>query len=575
MSKLVKAIDTLESRLAGTSLGFRFNVPPVAEPESPKATAAIDNAGKKIVVKSTTKPKRLLKSSSPGTETALSPPQLVASNQDEKSQANSNGNSGITPSPVVAESELVAVLPTFLDDEIFSKKDTCLYLYLVGNCYRRLLEKETASEPTLLGPPMVTSSSTRQSSFLAHKPLSFKATEFMSRCLKAYREACTVAAKSLEISDALRLACLYALCRALNDLSGEFQEAKAIALTTYDIGTKHGHTLTDVAVSILQRIRDEFLVLEAPAGDDEDGDDDDDSVLGDGDATDASAIGSAIVEIDGERPTNSRRKSQSGRIHKTSKKSSKRLNAALLESIEQQYTANLELAQPVITENGNSPGETTAATATIPSTMGREMQDLVLTIKRAMFIPSPVPLDSFSSGLEIFKALDTIFKVYIRGNALAGLQSTGSEVAISNRQLALSKFLLEGPFLSWRGFSSVLVDFKVLSRHDPILSIANAEIAAEKEKLASNAADDEDGEIDDDTDLAPLKAMQAAIIFLECSGRSHFKSVAMDAYLSFRFEESKEDVLEPDSWLQVYSWAGTLKPDVQKNQFWIEFLAVC
>ena len=54
--------------------------------------------------------------------------------------------------------------------------------------------------------------------------------------------------------------------------------------------------------------------------------------------------------------------------------------------------------------------------------------------------------------------------------------------------------------------------------------------------------------------------------------RSRFKSVAMDSYLSFRFEESKEDMLEPDSWLQVYSWAGTSKPDVQKINSGLNFM---
>ena len=271
---------------------------------------------------------------------------------------------------------------------------------------------------------------------------------------------------------ALRLACLYALCRALTDLTGEYQEAKAIALATYDFGTKHVHTLTDVAVDILQRLKDEFLIKEAPPLGDEDDEDDDDSVLGEANGTDASAVGSIVVGADGEKYTSNLKKSHSSR-RASLKKSNKRLNAALMESIEQQYTANVELARPSAIEDVNNL-ENIAATAPVPSTMSKELQDLVIAIKRAMFVPSPIPLDSFSSGLEIFKALDTIFKVYIRGNALAGLQSTGSEVAISNRQLALSKFLLEGPFISWRGFSSVLVDFKALSRHDPILSSANA-----------------------------------------------------------------------------------------------------
>ena len=43
-------------------------------------------------------------------------------------------------------------------------------------------------------------------------------------------------------------------------------------------------------------------------------------------------------------------------------------------------------------------------------------------------------------------------------------------------------------------------------------------VEAAADKPISNAADDDEG-IDDDTETAPLKAMQAAIIFIECSGR--------------------------------------------------------
>ena len=46
----------------------------------------------------------------------------------------------------------------------------------------------------------------------------------------------------------------------------------------------------------------------------------------------------------------------------------------------------------------------------------------------------------------------------------------------------------------------------------------------------------------------------------------------MDTFLSFRFEESKEDLLLPDPWLQVYNWVGNTKPDVQKINAGLNFL---
>ena len=136
MSKLVKVIDTLESRLAGTSLGFRFNVHPVAETEAPKVAIVADNVGvdKKTATKLVPKATHLSKSPSVRSTTSA-PTQQEGSNQNENTQNAHTIPAETTPAPV-AEVELVAVLPTFLDEEIFSKKDSCLYLYLAGNCYR-------------------------------------------------------------------------------------------------------------------------------------------------------------------------------------------------------------------------------------------------------------------------------------------------------------------------------------------------------------------------------------------------------------------------------------------------------
>ena len=66
---------------------------------------------------------------------------------------------------------------------------------------RQLLEKEVVVKPVFTEAPIAPTTPTR--SYIAHAPLSFKATEFMARCLKAYRQACAVAAKSLDISDGL------------------------------------------------------------------------------------------------------------------------------------------------------------------------------------------------------------------------------------------------------------------------------------------------------------------------------------------------------------------------------------
>jgi hypothetical protein len=280
--------------------------------------------------------------------------------------------------------------------------------------------------------------------------------EYTRRCVKAYREACSVASKSLEIYDrkyrfacihslirnsisAFRLACLYMLCKALTELDEDPVEAKLIALSTYEIGTNHTHPLNEIAVDILQRIRDDFLMAHAATVEEQE--------------VESEVLANLNVPRTG--PSNTRQKTKKIMSFST-------------------YAAdNSSKASQYVTAVHNKSKEdgvisTAALASSIPASISREMSELIITIKRGIFTPEPIPLEDISSASDIFQAADHVFRVYIRGNALAGLQTTGSEVALDNRQIALNRFLLEGPFMSWRGFVSVLTDFKVVSVHDVI-----------------------------------------------------------------------------------------------------------
>jgi hypothetical protein len=274
---------------------------------------------------------------------------------------------------------------------------------------------------------------------------------------------------------ALRLSCLYALCKALTDLDEDPIEAKLIALSTYEIGTNHSNPLNDVSIDILQKLRDEFLMVQLPGTDTTD---DDESGTNDR----SSVSNASKTDAKGDRRKASRPKSAhasttaAGDDSKHAKtgtaKPKKVLSFSTYNNSDNNSTASKYVSTSASLNNKNNANNAMSAAAlasSIPSSISREMNELIVSIKRGIFLSEPIPLEDITSAQDIFTACDHMFRVYIRGNALAGLQMTGSEVSLDNRSIALHRFLLEGPFMSWRGFVSVLTDFRVVSVHDVII----------------------------------------------------------------------------------------------------------
>lgn len=73
----------------------------------------------------------------------------------------------------------------------------------------------------------------------------------------------------------------------------------------------------------------------------------------------------------------------------------------------------------------------------------------------------PILVENIPSSSSILSALHTIFKAYIKGNALTGQMKPMNRVSIGEKELNLSDFLLQGPFLSLKGFLRFIFDFKI------------------------------------------------------------------------------------------------------------------
>ncbi len=113
---------------------------------------------------------------------------------------------------------------------------------------------------------------------------------------------------------------------------------------------------------------------------------------------------------------------------------------------------------PTHTEEGNA--ETTSAVSEIPP-VRREISNCARAVRRIVSLPVPVQLDVVSSASLILKALDKIFRTYVRGTALPGQLAGGNSVEFDGTTLSFRNFILRGPYISWKGFVHFLLDFAI------------------------------------------------------------------------------------------------------------------
>ena len=241
------------------------------------------------------------------------------------------------------------------------------------------------------------------------------------RCI-TYGKAClNNAYQNLPAVSSLRLLCAYSYCKYISDILSQYDDAIALGTKTFNEACLHTNQLEDEsALKVLQKIRDEFMNIDMVR----------------------LSFTKLNPMIEHAQPTESKR---------VAIKQTKVFKAAEKKIEEDRVSSDREIKgantwQPLIM------GEV--------SEVDKGME-LVKRLNMIISLAVPVIFETLTSSNAIFKALDQIFRVFIRGNALPGQQSGGRFVDMDGRTVSFRSFVLNGPFMSWKGFVNVMMQFGI------------------------------------------------------------------------------------------------------------------
>ena len=191
--------------------------------------------------------------------------------------------------------------------------------------------------------------------------------------------------------------------------------------------------------------------------------------------------------------------------------------------------------------------------------------ELVRRLKRIISLPLPVQFESIPSASFILRALDRIFRAYVRGNALPGQLTGGHQVDLDGKTLSFRTFILHGPYMSWRGFLSFLYDFAVAKPPLPHTrsgkNYLHAMHGSSHHHAAVGRKNDPGAGTANGVD-PPLELKEAGVIFIEAS-HSATPALVMNKYLKLYGEIAEN--LDYDPWGVVIDWAN----DRSSNEWYI------
>lgn len=194
-----------------------------------------------------------------------------------------------------------------------------------------------------------------------------------------------------------------------------------------------------------------------------------------------------------------------------------------------------------------------------PELVGNKKYRLALHIRRHILLPVPIMLEGLPSSSLILKALDRIFRAYVRGNALPGQQSGGNTVDLAGNTLSFRAFVLQGPYMSWKGFLSFLLDFSIASLPEPssksgknFYRSLNPAMAKDLLQRQENAANPEPSKNSGQFSPESVLTMQeSAMVFIE-SARSATPALVISKFMQLYAELA--ETLEQDPWRNVLDW---------------------
>jgi hypothetical protein len=186
------------------------------------------------------------------------------------------------------------------------------------------------------------------------------------------------------------------------------------------------------------------------------------------------------------------------------------------------------------------------------STTNQQRLEVALRLKKVFNIGQyPLLLESIPSSSNIFKAIDKIFRTYIKGNALPGQLASGQTVDLAGQVVSFRHFVLDGPYMSWKGFVQFLADFN-------IVNFPHATTTTGKKfwRTMSNHNISIDSLSNINEGNEPLLSMkEAALIFIQCSHTSFPLFTSRRIVMK---PQENADQIEINGWKLVYSYAENI-----------------
>lgn len=316
-------------------------------------------------------------------------------------------------------------------------------------------------------------------------------------------------------STAVRLCLSYEYCCFLSRYGDEAEEARNLATKVYENASALSLELDAQQLDVLEKIRQDLLVAKRPP---------------------------ALFQTYGEK------------------------DAEEEESVEEKENENEKGTKRILRKKSVKFAELDKLRDARHSVNHRNIE-LAVAIKRSLgpAVNHPTFLENIPSSSIILKTIDKIFRAYIRGNALPGQLTSGNTVDLAGHNISFGTFVLNGPYLSWKGFLQFLIDFgiaqlpsqqskagqkfwRTMSSHN-----VNPDSAMSEQAMATG------GNMRVDPVLT-LK--EAALVFIQCSG------AAFPALISRRTNNQRSggnndedenpnnpDHTEAESWRLVTQWA--------------------
>ena len=330
--------------------------------------------------------------------------------------------------------------------------------------------------------------------------------EFIDRCINSYTQAIDMAIdENISIFDIFRLQPIYAKARALWCLKDDKMNAKILVKQAYDAATLHTNSafLEVSVIKILQKIRDEFLWynerLDEPDGKNENvenGDPSEDGGSKDGDE-DGGGSKAGSLEV--------------GDLEKLPR-----------------------------TDAGFNTGEHRNGSDFLRPLSPYALAFVTKLRKQTASI-TKINMVELPYARAYTKGLTAIFRAYIRGNALPGQQILDG-VNVGGSKTSFDKFLLHGPYLSWKGFAGVLKDF-FIAKKPPKRTLMGSRFPQHLWDNAHPLSNE-----------APLSMEVATVLFVESSRTG--RPVLMIKKFEKRYKELQDQQIM-DPWMESGYWVDS------------------